>query len=236
MHDAPFDDVDGVTCRVEAQQTVFRGSGGLICAHAAAGSVRFAPASVYTPAMPFESLGRRAMAPSVSLMNAPYTELQDRGVSSELTASNVLGNGELGDLVPEKAEFGLIRRRPQVGAFSGYGGSGCGAQDRAADDLLSGAETSSARRELATLAMPSENGRGLKNDEAGPSARPQPREPEPEDSVAATRPRATDGSLRDGELMAKGDILPVVPRYQGRRSSQLAIVRDESPTLPEGLS
>ena len=42
--------------------------------------------------------------------------------------------------------------------------------------------------------------------EAGPPAGPQPREPEPEDAVAATKPRATDGSLQDGQLMTQGDV------------------------------
>jgi hypothetical protein len=54
--------------------------------------------------------------------------------------------------------------------------------------------------------MPSENGRGLNNDEAGPPAGPHPREPEPEDAVAATKSGATDGSLQDGQLMTQGDV------------------------------
>jgi hypothetical protein len=43
--------------------------------------------------------------------------------------------------------------------------------------------------------------------EAGPPAGPQPREPEPEDAVAATKSRATDGSLQHRQLMSEGDFL-----------------------------
>ena len=55
--------------------------------------------------------------------------------------------------------------------------------------------------------MPSENGRGLNNDEASSPAGPEPREPEPEDTVAATKSRAADGSLQDDQLMTQGDVL-----------------------------
>jgi hypothetical protein len=55
--------------------------------------------------------------------------------------------------------------------------------------------------------MPSENCRGLNNDEASPPAGPTPREPEPEDPVAAMKSRATDGSLQHRQLMPEGHIL-----------------------------
>jgi hypothetical protein len=55
--------------------------------------------------------------------------------------------------------------------------------------------------------MPGKDGRGLNNEEAGPPAGPQPREPEPEDAVAATKSRATDGSLQHRQLMPEGQDL-----------------------------
>src|SRR5262245_17055049 len=81
-------------------------------------------------------------------------------------APHVLGHGELGDLIAEKAEFGLD---PGSGFLGPCGGSGSGAQDGAAGDPRSVAWTSSASR-AGILGMPGENCRGLNNDEAGPPA------------------------------------------------------------------
>jgi hypothetical protein len=55
--------------------------------------------------------------------------------------------------------------------------------------------------------VPGEDGRGLNNDEAGPPAGPQLREPYPEESVPLVEPAATDGSLQHRQLMPEGDIL-----------------------------
>jgi hypothetical protein len=57
------------------------------------------------------------------------------------------------------------------------------------------------------LAVPREDCRRPDDEKAGPPARPQLHEPEPEGAVASTKSRATDGSLQDGQLMTQGDVL-----------------------------
>ena len=61
--------------------------------------------------------------------------------------------------------------------------------------------------ELEALAVPGEDGGGLHDDETGPPARPDLREPDPEDSVPPRQAWSANGSLEDQELMAKREVL-----------------------------
>jgi len=61
--------------------------------------------------------------------------------------------------------------------------------------------------ELEALAVPGEDGRGLNDDETGAPARPDLREPNPEDSVSPRQAWSANGSLEDEELMTKREIL-----------------------------
>ena len=61
--------------------------------------------------------------------------------------------------------------------------------------------------ELEGLAVPGEDSGGLHDDETGPPARPDPREPDPEDSVPPRQAWSANGPLEDQELMAKREVL-----------------------------
>jgi hypothetical protein len=57
------------------------------------------------------------------------------------------------------------------------------------------------------LAVPGEDGAGLNDDETRAPTRPQAREPDPEDPVPSSEPRAADRALEHPELVAQGKIL-----------------------------
>jgi hypothetical protein len=61
--------------------------------------------------------------------------------------------------------------------------------------------------ELEALAVPGEDGRGLDDDETGSPARPDLRDPDPEDSVPPRHAGSANGSLEDQELMAQREVL-----------------------------
>ena len=56
-------------------------------------------------------------------------------------------------------------------------------------------------------AVPREDRRGLDDDQAGPPTSPQPREAHPEDAVPSMELWPSDGSVKDGQLMAQGRVL-----------------------------
>jgi hypothetical protein len=120
---------------------------------------------------------------------------------------HVLGDGQLGDLVAGQREFRLdaaaaprriLPRHPsdQVAQL--------GAEPRAPDPAPRGLPSPV---ELEALAVPGEDGRGLNDDETGPPARPDLREPDPEDSVPPCQAWSANGSLENQELMAKCEVL-----------------------------
>ena len=79
-------------------------------------------------------------------------------------------------------------------------------------------------------AVPREDRRGLDDDQAGPPASPQPREAHPEDAVPSMELWPSDGSLKDGQLMAQGRVLegnrrPVNKGARARAKVQRPIAR-----------
>src|SRR5262249_55203251 len=100
-----------------------------------------------------------------------------------------------------------MRRRPQVGLSSRHPMdqlAQLGVELRAADPAPRGLPSPV---ELEALAVPGEDGGGLHDDETGPPARPDLREPDPEDSVPPRQAWSANRSLEDQELMAQREVL-----------------------------
>ena len=100
-----------------------------------------------------------------------------------------------------------MRRRPQVGfsrAIRRMRVAKLGVEPRAADRVRPGLPPPV---ELEASAVPGQNGGGLNDDEAGPPARPEAGQPDPEDPVPSREAWSAHGSLEDQELMAEREVL-----------------------------
>src|SRR5262245_28054416 len=133
---------------------------------------------------------------------------------------HVLGDGQLGDLMAEQSEFrldaapapGRVVPSHPVDQLANLGG-----ELRAADPAPRGLPSPV---ELEALAVPGQDGRGLNDDETGAPARPDLREPNPEDSVSPRQAWSANGSQEGEELTTKPSILKTDGGGTGQESAQ----------------
>ena len=148
-------------------------------------------------------------------------------------SAHVLGDRELGDVVPEEGKFGLDPPPAPRGVLAGHAADELaefGVERGAADPVRPGLPPPV---ELETLAVPGQDRGGLDDGQAGPPTGPevgQP-DPEPEDPVPSSEPWSGDGALKDRELMAQGHVL----EGDGRRPEEHGA--EEGPEAdPQGSS
>ncbi len=125
-------------------------------------------------------------------------------------SAHVLGDRELGDVVPEEGKFGLDPPPAPRGVLAGHAADELaefGVERRAADPVRPGLPPPV---ELETLAVPGQDRGGLDDGQAGPPTGPDVGQPDPEDPVPSSEPWSGDGALQDRELMAQGHVLEVV--------------------------
>ena len=90
---------------------------------------------------------------------------------------------------------------------------------------------------LEALAMPSNNGGGLDDDEHGTPISPESREPYPEDAVALPQSRTLGLVLQDGKLLPEGMVLggqPGLSSKQNPKENEDYVSRTHAP-LPNPL-